>query len=268
MKEITIIGGGHLGGALAKGLLTRGGVSKTELTVVERAIDGRNKLAAELGVNVLEKISPEIAKSQVIVVAVKPQDVSQVLRELRTLITKENIVVSVAAGLSLQSLRSLIEDRSLVVRAMPNLPATIGAGITGIYSEDLAAGDLGEEIFSVLGETVRVSSDGELDGVLALAASGVGFVALLLEAWISGGVKVGLSREVSEKLALHTFIGAAKTIVNNNESPELFRQRVMTPGGTTIAGLHVLEKHGVRGAIMDAIIAAAERSAEIGKEIK
>jgi pyrroline-5-carboxylate reductase len=260
MDMLLIVGGGKMGEALLGGLLASGRPAEG-LVVSEVSAARREQLAsAYAGVRVVER--PVEAADAVL--AVKPADVPLAARGLSTAGTKR--VLSVAAGVTTQAIESASGNRLRVVRAMPNTPALIGAGVAAICpGADAEEADLvwAEEVLGAVGTVVRVPEKA-LDAVTGLSGSGPAYVFLVAEAMVEAGVLAGLARDVAETLAYETLLGSARLLVEGDESAAARRAAVTSPGGTTAAGLRELERGGVRAAFLEAVTAAAARSAELG----
>jgi pyrroline-5-carboxylate reductase len=205
----------------------------------------------------------------VLLLCVKPQILDKVLREIASDVSPQALVVSVAAGVPIAAIeRRLGPTRHRVVRAMPNTPATVGAGATGIAlsehatEDDLATAKL---IFDSVGLTV-VLEESQLDAVTGLSGSGPAYLFLIIEALADAGVKVGLSRRASMQLAAQTVAGSAKLLIESGQHPGMLKDGVTSPGGTAIAGLHTLEAGGLRNVLMNAVEAATRRSRELGED--
>ena len=254
--RLLIVGGGRMGEALIGGLLNAGW---DDLAVVEKIGDRRAELVARFPtVQVLA--DPTVADGAVL--AVKPNDVRAACEALAG--TKR--VLSIAAGVPISTLEAALGAGNAVVRAMPNTPALVGSGAAAIAGGTAASSDdldWATEILGSVGEVVRVP-EALLDAVTGLSGSGPAYVFLVAEALIDAGVLVGLPREVSVALTTQTLLGAARLLVETGETPEVLRAQVTSPGGTTAAGLHVLESAGVRAAFLDAVQAATARSRELG----
>jgi pyrroline-5-carboxylate reductase len=201
----------------------------------------------------------------VVVLAVKPQNMAAVLEELRALVRGDQLVISVAAGVTIGSIAQGIGHKARVIRVMPNTPALVGEGASaysawpGVSADDEA---LVQAFLGSVGRVVRVP-ESLLDAVTGLSGSGPAFVYVMIEALSDGGVRVGLPRDVATLLAAQTVLGAAKMVCETGLHPGVLKDQVASPAGTTIAGLLALERAGVRGALMDAVEAAARRSAEL-----
>lgn len=259
--KLVIVGGGRMGEALLGGLLASGWATAEDLAVVEKVEPRRKELADRYaGVTVVgDAVGGDGA-----VIAVKPGDVEAACREAAA--AGVGRVLSIAAGVRLGSLESWLGGDVPVVRAMPNTPALVGAGASAIAGGKGAVDadlDWAEEILGAVGTVVRVP-ERLLDAVTGLSGSGPAYVLLVLEALIEAGVLVGLPRDVSATLATQTLAGTARLLVESGEAPEGLRAAVTSPGGTTAAGLQVLENRAVRAAFLDAVAAAAERSRQLG----
>ncbi len=265
MKNWGFIGAGKMATALVQGML-RARVARDDTIVASDPVEAaRTSLQAESGIAVFESNLDVVKQSEVVVLAVKPQSMSHVLEELRRAITPEHLVISIAAGITIESIVSGLGQHTRVVRVMPNTPALIGEGISafalgkGARPEDAA---LVEDLLGAVGQSVKVT-ESMLDAVTGLSGSGPAFVYLMIEALSDGGVRAGLPRETASLLAAQTVLGAARMVLETGEHPAALKDQVASPGGTTIAGLHELEKGGVRAALIDAVVAATRRSAEL-----
>ena len=256
---LALIGGGRMGAALLGGLLGAGW-EPGRLTVVEPVEARRQELTEQFpGVRVVT----EPAGGGAAVLAVKPGDVPAAAQALAAVGVDR--VVSIAAGVRLAVLEASLSGVP-VVRAMPNTPALVGAGVTAIAPGTLAGEDdlaWAEEVLGAVGRVVRVSEP-LLDAVTGLSGSGPAYVFLVAEALIDAGVLVGLPRDLSATLTVQTLLGAARLLAETGDPPEALRAAVTSPGGTTAAGLRALEAAGVRAAFLDAVNAATERSKELG----
>ena len=200
------------------------------------------------------------------VLAVKPQSITQLLEEIRPGLTPEHLLISIAAGVTLRQLEAKLGPVRLV-RVMPNTPCLVGAGASGYTPGGSATQDdvaLVDRLLNAIGRAYRVP-EGLLDAVTGLSGSGPAFVAVIIEALSDGGVRVGLPRDVATALAAQTLLGTARMVLEAGLHPAVLKDMVSSPGGTTIAGLHALEHGGMRAALMDAVEAATRRATELGK---
>ncbi len=256
-----------MGGALVGGLLTRGGWTVGELAVVEPDAGRRADLAAaHPGLTVVDAPSASLVHHDGgAVLAVKPDVAEVACRALGAAGLRR--VLSVVAGMPAARLEMVLPDGSAVVRAMPNMPALVGAGVSAIsggsnaHSADLA---WAERVLGAVGAVVRVP-ERHLDAVTALSGSGPAYLYLVVEALVEAGVLAGLPRELSSTLAVETLKGAAALLAETGAPPESLRADVTSPGGTTAAGLRALEARGVRSAFMEAVVAAAERARALAR---
>jgi pyrroline-5-carboxylate reductase len=249
-----------MGEALLAGLLDAGWAPAGEVRVVEALADRRDQLAARFaGVEVTDVVGPADGT----VLATKPGDIRGACAALGA---DAGRVLSIAAGVRLADLEAALPEGTPVVRAMPNTPALVGAGAAAIAGGTAAGEDdlaWAEGILRAVGTVVQVAEP-MLDAVTGLSGSGPAYVFLVAEALIEAGVLVGLPRPISSELAVQTLLGAARLLAEGDDGPEALRAAVTSPGGTTAAGLRALEQAGVRAAILDAVVAATERSRELG----
>ncbi|YAF97946.1 MAG: pyrroline-5-carboxylate reductase [Nodularia sp. CChRGM 3473] len=264
-----LIGGGVMGEALLSRLIVRGIYQPSEVIVSEPLPTRQNFLRQQYDVTVTTENSLVFKQaSEVVFLAVKPQVFSAIAQELADVITIElsPVVISILAGVSLSQLEAAFPQLP-VIRAMPNTPATVGAGITamclGAYT-NAKHHQIAQQVFSAVGEVVEVS-EMLMDAVTGLSGSGPAYVALMVEALADGGVAAGLPRSIANQLALQTVLGTAKLLHDHKMHPAELKDRVTSPGGTTIAGIAQLEKAGFRSALIEAVKAATWRSQELGK---
>ena len=260
--KLQLVGGGRMGEALLTGLLAAGWAAPADLGVVEKLPERRADLAERFpGVAILDE--PE--KTDGAVVAVKPGDVESACAAIAA--AGCGRVLSIAAGVTLVKLESALGGAVPVVRAMPNTPALVGAGAAAISPGSHATDDdlaWAESILTAVGVVVRVPEK-LLDAVTGLSGSGPAYVFLVAEALIEAGVLAGLPRDVSTTLTNQTLLGAARLLTETGDGPEALRAAVTSPGGTTAEGLRVLETAGLRSALLEAVMAATERSRELGR---
>jgi pyrroline-5-carboxylate reductase len=260
--RLLVVGGGRMGGALVRGLLAAQW-RPADIVIVELSADRRSELAPELpGVD----IRADVTAADAAVMAVKPDHAAEeACRALAP--TGPGRVLSIMAGVPLARLESWFSPSTAVVRAMTNTPATVGAGVSAVAAGS-GAGEAdmawAQELLGCVGHVVRLP-ESSLDAVTGLSGSGPAYVFLMVEALIQAGVAVGLPPEVSRLLAIETVAGAGRLLVESGETPESLRAQVTSPGGTTEAGLRVLEERGVRVAITAAVAAATERSGQLAR---
>jgi pyrroline-5-carboxylate reductase len=269
--NICFIGGGNMASALIGGLLKRGMLPQ-QINVVEPDAAGRERLKQTYGVFVFEAQEQQaIEGSNVIVLAVKPQQLQAVADQLGSLLRADQVVLSIAAGVRLTDLgRWLGNQNAVLVRAMPNTPALIGAGITGLYSfpppNDTQRNHV-EEIMRAAGSFVWIRSEEDMDAVTAISGSGPAYVFYFIEALQQAGVELGLSEAIARQLALETVLGAAKLAHESHEDAATLRARVTSKNGTTERALLSMEADQVKQHIIKAAHAAAVRSKELGDEL-
>ncbi len=280
--KLGFIGVGNMGEALVKGLISSKAAVPSQIRVSARRPERVAELAKLYGVR--GGLSGQVVReSEVIVLAVKPQILDQVLRSISPDLSRDKLIISVAAGVPIAAIERRLQPAAptaglesapakpapwRIVRAMPNTPATVGAGATAIAmgehatEEDLATA---KTIFDSVGLTV-VLEESQLDAVTGLSGSGPAYIFLIIEALSDAGVKVGLSRRASMQLAAQTVLGSAKLLIESGQHPGMLKDGVTSPGGTAIAGLHTLEAGGLRNVLMNAVEAATRRSRELGEE--
>ena len=266
-EKIGVIGAGKIGSAIARGIIRAGLVNKESVMSSDVSDELRQAIARDLDIKVTPDNGALCDFAEIIILAVKPQIVDPVAREIAKKLGKSKLLVSVAAGVPLGRIETHLERGARVVRVMPNIPCVIGAGAAGFAGGGHAtAADL-EKVGAILnsfGVGLAVEEK-YLDAVTGLSGSGPAYVFLFMEALADGGVQVGLSRDVALKLAMQTVYGAARMALESNKHLSELKDEVTSPGGTTIAGLYAMEQNGFRGTVMDAVVSATRRSQELGK---
>jgi pyrroline-5-carboxylate reductase len=250
--------------ALIRGML-RVGSTPDLISASDPHAAARAALLTETGAHTFDDNLEVVERSDVVVLAVKPQILGEVMAELRPAIQDRHLVVSVAAGVTLASLTRGLGVGRRIVRAIPNTPALVGEGAAAYcLGESTRDGDdaIVRSCLDAVGRSFRVP-ERLLDAATGLAGSGPAFVFVLIEALADGGVRAGLPREIATTLAAQTVLGAARMVLETGKHPGQLKDEVASPGGTTIAGLHALERAGARAAMMDAVDAAARRSSEL-----
>lgn len=259
--DVVMVGGGNMGAALLGGLITTGWATAERLAVVEVLAPRRRELEAQFpGVTV----SDMMVGATSAVIAVKPHDVPDAVRAAVGAGARR--VLSIAAGVSLSTLQEAAGPGVAIVRSMPNTPALVGQGAAAVAGGDEATeADVAwaEQVLGAVGIVVRVPEH-QLDAVTGLAGSGPAYVFLVAEALVEAGVLAGLARPVATTLVTQLLVGSAALLAESGDAAQL-RANVTSPGGTTAAGLRALEQHGVRSAFLDAVMAATERSRELGR---
>jgi pyrroline-5-carboxylate reductase len=267
-RRVAILGGGRIGESLLSGLLSADWREPAEVVVTGRREERLSELAERYGVATTTSNAEAIEDALLVVVAVKPQDIDDLLAEIGAELTPEQTVLSVAAAIPTGAIESRLRQAVPVVRAMPNAPATVHEGIAGICAGTYADDEnmaLAEEALTHLGGVVRVPEP-YMDAVTAVSGSGPAYFALLAEAMIEAGILLGLGRETSTQLVVQTMLGTAKLLRDEKIHPVELREAVTSPGGTTIQAIRELEQAGVRAAFLNAIQAAMERSRELAAE--
>lgn len=265
-KKIAVIGGGKMGSVIVKGIVTNQLTSPDKVIVADKVPACREGLRKTYGVGVTEDNTNAIKGVEVIILAVKPQDMGTLLRELSQAIDKKKLVISIAAGITAGFIENLLSEGVRVIRVMPNTPALIGEGATALARGKKATEkdlELASFIFGACGLTVTVKEE-LMDAVTGLSGSGPAYGFVIIEALADAGVLMGLSRDIALKLAAQTMLGAAKLCLQGDKHPAELKDMVTSPGGTTIAGLQALEEGGLRATLMAAVEAATRRSQELG----
>ncbi len=265
--RIGILGAGQMATALARGWSNAGLVPAGAGLASDPSPEARGNFARGSGWRAVPDNRVVCIESDVVVLAVKPQMVSAVLAEIRHVLESRHLLVSIAAGATIQKLVELTAPDTRIIRVMPNTPCLIGASAAGYSPGANATADdiaLVDRLFNAVGKAFKLSEH-LLDAVTGLSGSGPAFVYLMIEAMSDGGVRAGLPREVATALAAQTVLGSARMVLETGLHPGQLKDMVASPAGTTIAGLHALERGGVRAALMDAIVAASNRATELGK---
>jgi pyrroline-5-carboxylate reductase len=255
--------------ALARAWTASGRVAGSHILASDPLPAAREAFARETGCSVTSDNRQVAGHADLLVLAVKPQSMKELLAEVRdTVAARRPLVVSIAAGITLAQLAAGLGPDTRLVRVMPNTPCLVGASASGFSPGSQAtAADVAlvQALLDAAGRAFRVPEH-LLDAVTGLSGSGPAFVYLIIEALSDGGVRAGLPRDVSTILAAQTVLGAAKMVLDTGQHPGPLKDAVASPGGTTIAGLHELERAGVRGALMNAVVAAAHRATELGQK--
>jgi pyrroline-5-carboxylate reductase len=267
-KKIGLIGGGNMGEALVKGLLQSGQFNTSQVMVSDISRDRLNYLQDKYQLSTLSENGRVARASDVLILAVKPQQIGDVLDEINGQVEHLPLVISIAAGVTIASIEQGLSKPVPVVRVMSNTPALVLTGATAIAGGSHAKRDhlaTARVLFESVGLVVEVD-EAHMDAVTGLSGSGPAYVYLFMEALTDAGVLMGLSRPVARALAVQTTLGAAKLAANSDSHLAALKDQITSPGGTTIHGLAVLEGGGMRGMVMEAVEAATRRSAELGKK--
>jgi pyrroline-5-carboxylate reductase len=269
--SVAFIGGGNMANALVSGMLAQG--CPAEQVHVVEVVDALQEQWRARSVSVSAAPDQALAQRQVWIFAVKPQQMREVVLQCRPWLQPNTLVISIAAGISIESLGKWLGDETKpygnIVRCMPNTPALVGAGVTGMSAPSTTtAADRARAtaLLLTVGEVVWVDSDRAIDAVTALSGSGPAYVFLFIESLIQGGLALGLSEQQSRDLALSTLAGATKLAQQSPESPSVLRERVTSKGGTTAAALDVFAQQGFSTTVGQAMAAADRRAAELSLE--
>ncbi len=264
--KILFVGTGAMGSALIKGIIEGEVISPKFIYAYDVDVDRLNGVVDSFGVNKVSSIEEGVGSTNIVLLAVKPQHIKEVLNEVAKEVTPSHLVISIAAGIGLNILEEHLPGVP-VVRIMPNTPAQVGSGISAISPSHLVDKEMLEKVlilFGSVGETVVVKEE-FMDAVTGLSGSGPAYVFLMIEALSDAGVKMGLPRTISLKLAAHTVKGASEMVIQTGKNPEVLKEIVTSPGGTTIEGIYALERNGVRAAFIEAVERATLKSKELGR---
>jgi pyrroline-5-carboxylate reductase len=263
--KIAFLGGGNMARAIIGGLVSKG-TRAADIVVVEIDAIARLKLVGEFGVNTVETPGNELTHVDAVILAVKPQNMREAVTRLAG-VAGDSLFVSIAAGIRIADLSRWLGGRARVVRAMPNTPALVHAGITGLHAPPgvgAADREAAEGLLASVGATLWFEQESDLDAVTAVSGSGPAYVFYAIEALESAARELGLAEGASRSLALWTFVGATKLAIERGEEPAALRAQVTSKGGTTERAIEVLEAGEVKQRFIDAVKAAAERSRELG----
>ena len=265
--RITFLGGGNMGTAMIGGLVARG-FPASDIVVIEPAAGARESLASRFGVAVRESAGSDLPAADALVLAVKPQQMREAVKPLLPL-DPATVVVTIAAGIRIANLSRWLGGHEAIVRAMPNTPALVHAGVTGLFAPPAVGAEgrgRAETLLGAVGETVWLPREEDLDAVTAVSGSGPAYVFYFIEALEEAGRGLGLSPEAARKLALGTFLGAARLAKERGEDPAVLRAQVTSTGGTTERALGEMEGAGLKARFVGAVKAACARSRELGDE--
>jgi pyrroline-5-carboxylate reductase len=265
--QIGFIGAGRMATALAQGLIRSGFVTAEQIIAGDVEPAARTAFERETGVTTATDNTAVAARATVIVLAIKPQSLSGVLTELRPLLKPTQLVVSIVAGATIGTLSKALGEQVRIVRVMPNTPCLVGRGASAFALGKTATPDdaaFTQSLLSTVGLAVQLP-ESQLDAVTGLSGSGPAYAFQVIEALSDGGVCAGLPRNVATQLAAQTLLGAAEMVLATGQHPGALKDAVASPGGTTIAGLHELERGGLRAALMNAVVCATRRSQELGR---
>ena len=266
--RITFLGGGNMANALISGMI-RQGATPGNISVIEINEEIRNRLEQKLGLRCFNEPEQEALDCDVVVLAVKPQQMHQACLALEPWL-RHHLVISIAAGLRLADLSRWLGGHKNLVRSMPNTPSLIGAGMTGLFAmpgvsdaERLGA----ERIMQSVGSALWVKTESALDGLTAISGSGPAYVFLFIESLVQASLDLGFSQKQARQMVLETILGSAKLAAQSDESAQTLRERVTSKGGTTEAALKVLAEKGFKTSLMEAVMAAATHSSDMGQRL-
>jgi pyrroline-5-carboxylate reductase len=265
--RIGLVGAGKMATALAKGFIQRGLVGSNQVMASDPMDGARTTFAQNVGSPAVASNTDVARHAHVLFIAVKPGQVAGALVEMREHLSHRPLIISIAAGISLSKLEAGLPAGAKVIRAMPNTPALVGQSAIAYAlgtSATSAESHLAQKLFSAVGLAFEVKEN-LMDAVTGLSGSGPAYVYMIIEAMSDGGVAQGLPRDVATQLAAQTVLGSARMVLETGLHPGSLKDMVTSPGGTTIEGIHELEKAGVRGAFMNAVRAASEKSRKLGQ---
>lgn len=269
-KKIGIVGGGNMGEVLIGGIISGELVAADNVTVYDISKERLDYIKGKYGVCISEDGVKTVSGADIVILAVKPQNMKSVLKEMAEFVNDAGLFISIAAGIPIRFIEQHLKDGIRVIRVMPNTPALIGEGASALAAGENATEDdleLALRIFDSVGTTVVVKEE-LIDAVTGLSGSGPAYGFIIIEALSDAGVKMGLTREIALKLSAQTLLGAAKLCLKGDKTPSQLKDMVTSPGGTTIAGIKALEDGRLRATLMDAVEAATSRSRELGKSVK
>jgi pyrroline-5-carboxylate reductase len=267
-KKICFLGCGNMGEALVSGLVQSGSAQPTNIICTDVREERLEELSARYGVRTTSSNAEAVAQSEIVIYAVKPQLMAEVLKETSDQLDMSKLIISIAAGVPLRAIESLLQKELRLIRVMPNLAASVKESATALSAgkhakkEDV---ELAMAIFNSVGKAVYLRENYLMDAITGLSGSGPAYIFIIVDALADAGVKMGLSRKDSQFLAAQTVLGAAKLLIETGEHPGQLKDRVTSPGGTAIAGIHTLEKGGLRTTLINAVEAATQRSKELGE---
>lgn len=266
-KKIGFIGSGAIAESLIDGILKAGLVMPSQITANDVTRDRLEHMADRFGINTTLNIQEIIKTSNILFLTVKPQIINSVLDAIAPFLLPSTLVVSVAAGITIGLLEAKLA-RIPIIRVMPNTPVAVGEGMSVLALGQYAGEENGQLVLTIFASVGRaiIMDENAMDAVTGLSGSGPAYAFVMIDALTDAGVRVGLTRNNALIMAAQTLLGAAKMVLETGEHPAKLRDMVTSPGGTAIAGVHSLEQHGVRAALIDAVQAATKRSQDMGKK--
>jgi len=267
-KKICIIGTGNMGEAIVSGLIGSGSSDPGKIICTDVRESTLKAVAKEYGVQTTTSNLEAVAKSDIVIYAVKPQIMAAVIKETVEKLDMSKLVISIAAGVPMAALESCLNKKLRLIRVMPNIAAAVKEAATAVAAGKNASKEdveIAMSIFDSIGKTVFIKENYLMDAITGLSGSGPAYIFLIVEALADAGVKVGLARQEAIFLSAQTVLGAAKMLIETKEHPGQLRDKVTSPGGTAIAGLATLEKGGLRTTLINAVEVATNRSRELGE---
>lgn len=258
-REFWVVGCGNMGGALVRGAISSGKISPDHVVVIDRS-QAQVKQFVDLGARTPNST---LGLKRVVILAVKPGQMMDVIQNFEW--QGDDVVVSVAAGVTLARIREALPYPLACARAMPNTPVTVGKGVTGMLLDPAA--ECARLLFETVGEVVELQNEGQFDALIGISGSGPAYMFMTLSAMSDGGVKMGLDRATANRLAVMTMLGSAELALQSDKHFETLKDQVTSPGGTTIEAVMILEKLGFRHALNEAVCAAASRSRELSEKL-
>jgi len=269
-KTISMIGTGNMGEALVSGLILSKSTAAENIICTDVREDQLESVKEKYGVNVTTNNLDAVKASEIIIYAVKPQIIAPVLIETASKLDMNKLIISIAAGVPLAAIESCLKKKLRLIRVMPNIAAFVKESATVVAAGENASQDdvkMAMAIFDSMGKTIFLKENVLMDAITGLSGSGPAYIFLIVDALADAGVKMGLARQDALFLATQTVLGSAKLLMETKEHPGRLKDMVTSPGGTAIAGIHTLEKGGLRTTLMNAVEAATKRSQELGEII-
>lgn len=269
-KKIAILGTGNMGEALVSGLLISQSAEPGNIICTDAREDKLETIKEKYGVTTTTDNAEAVKSVQIVIYAVKPQIIADVLKETAPYLDMSKLIISIAAGVPLAAIESCLHKDLRLIRVMPNIAVSVREGATAIAAGKHAAKDdiqIAKAIFDSVGKCVFIKENILMDAITGLSGSGPAYIFMIVDAMADAGVKMGLSREDALALSAQTVLGAAKLLIETQEHPGYLKDKVTSPGGTAIAGIHTLEMGGLRTTLINAVEAATIRSKELGEMI-
>jgi len=267
-KKISIIGTGNMGEALVSGLVASGSCNPEDMICTDIREDQLKSVKEKYSVTTTTNNTEAVEAGEIVIYAVKPQIIASVFRETASALDMSKLIISIAAGVPLAAIESCLNKKLRLIRVMPNIAAFVRESATVVAAGENATENdikLAMAIFDSMGKSIFIKENILMDAITGLSGSGPAYIFLIVEALADAGVKVGLSRQEALFLSTQTVLGAAKLLLETQEHPGRLRDMVTSPGGTAIAGIHTLEKGGLRTTLINAVEVATNRSKELGE---